>query len=103
LTHLPTIINGYPGDKPLTQWKSTDQVRVTQARKIFYLNDTVGGMSGSPVYYNRPAGSAFCSGNCSMAIHTNGLHGASPHSVYNHGTRIVQPVFDNLFNWKNAP
>lgn len=103
LTGLPTIISGYPGDKPLTQWKSTDQVRVTQARKIFYLNDTVGGMSGSPVYYNRPAGSPFCSGNCSMAIHTNGLHGSSSHSEYNHGTRIVQPVFDNLFNWKNTP
>jgi glutamyl endopeptidase len=98
LNGLPTIINGYPGDKPLTQWKSTDQVRVTQTRRVFYKNDTVGGMSGAPVYYNRSG----C-GTCSMAVHAYGTYGSPPFSNNNHGTRITQAVFNNLTAWRNAP
>lgn len=95
---LPTNINGYPGDKPLTQWRAVDQVRVTDTRRVFYANDTVGGMSGSPVYYNRGG----C-GICSMAVHAYGLYGSYPFDTYNHGTRITQQVFNNLSSWKNAP
>jgi glutamyl endopeptidase len=102
LTGLPVLISGYPGDKPLTQWRSKDLIRVTQTRQVFYRNDTVGGMSGSPVYNNWASGSP-CAGHCAMAIHAYGLHGASPHSTSNHGTRIVQAVFNNLLAWKNAP
>ncbi|WP_420121357.1 trypsin-like serine peptidase [Nakamurella sp.] len=103
LTGLPTTISGYPGDKAFgTLWRSTDQVRVTQDRQIFYQNDTIGGMSGSPVYQNRAAGSSFCVGQCSMAIHAYGVHGSSPHSTNNHGTRITEPVFNNLISWRNA-
>lgn len=98
LTGLPTIINGYPGDKPLTQWRANDLVRVTQARRVFYQNDTVGGVSGAPVYYNR----AGC-GQCSMAVHAYGVYGSPPFSTNNHGTRITQPVFNNLIAWRNAP
>lgn len=101
LTGLKSTINGYPGDKPSEQWQSTDQVRVTETRQVFYKNDTVGGMSGGPVYQNRPKGSKFCKGNCSMAIHAYGLHGLAPHSDHNHGTRITQEVFNNLVQWKN--
>jgi glutamyl endopeptidase len=61
-------------------------------------------MSGSPVWQDRPPGSAFCSnGPCVMAIHAYGLHGASPHDAFNHGTRIREPVFNNLITWRNAP
>lgn len=103
LTGLSTTISGYPGDKAFgTMWRSTDQVRVTQDRQIFYLNDTAGGMSGSPVYQNRASGSAYCVGQCSMAIHAYGLHGGSPHSTNNHGTRITEAVFNNLISWRNA-
>ena len=98
LTGLPTIINGYPGDKPLTQWRANDLVRVTQARRVFYQNDTVGGVSGAPVYYNR----AGC-GICSMAVHAYGTYGLPPFSTNNHGTRITQAVFNNLTAWRNAP
>lgn len=103
LNNLQTRISGYPGDKPLTQWRSVDKVRVTQTNQIFYFNDTTPGMSGSPIYYNRPAGSAFCAGQCSMGIHAYGLHGAAPHSNHNHGTRITQAKFNNLKSWKDAP
>jgi glutamyl endopeptidase len=98
LTGLPTTIAGYPDDKPLTQWKSTGPVAVTQSRQIFYKNDTRPGQSGAPVYYNK----AGC-GQCSMAIHAYGVHGASPHSTNNHATRINDAVFNNLVAWKNAP
>ena len=98
LNGLPTIISGYPGDKPLTQWRSKGKVTVTQQRRVFYRNDTVGGMSGSAVYYNRTG----C-GNCAMAIHAYGTYGSPPFSKNNHGTRIVKAVFDNLIKWRNAP
>lgn len=98
LTGLPTTINGYPGDKPLTQWRSTDSVRVTQARRVFYQNDTVGGVSGAPVWYNRSG----C-GICSMAVHAYGVYNGPPFSTNNHGTRITQAVYNNLKSWKDAP
>ena len=98
LTGLPTIINGYPGDKPLTQWRANDLVRVTQVRRVFYQNDTVGGVSGAPVYYNR----AGC-GYCSLGVHAYGTAIGPPFSTNNHGTRITQGVFNNLNAWKNAP
>jgi glutamyl endopeptidase len=98
LTGLPTTINGYPGDKPLTQWRSSDTVRVTQTRRVFYRNDTVGGVSGAPVWYNRTG----C-GICSMAVHAYGTYNGPPFSTNNHGTRITQAVFNNLIAWRNAP
>lgn len=103
LTGLPMTVSGYPGDKPLTQWRSTGSVAVTQTRQIFYKNDTLDGQSGAPVFQNRPAGSSFCVGQCSMGIHAYGLHGGSPHNANNHATRIVKAVFDNLIAWRTAP
>jgi glutamyl endopeptidase len=106
LTGLPAVIAGYPGDKSPTQsqWIGVDQVRVTQERQVFYKTDSFGGQSGSAVWQDRPAGSSFCAnGPCAYAIHAYGLHGSSPHSNHNHGTRIVEAVFNNLINWRNAP
>jgi glutamyl endopeptidase len=93
----PTIISGYPGDKRLTQWRSTDQVRVSLSRRLFYRNDTIGGMSGSPVYNQHPG----C-GTCAIAVHAYGLYGEPPFSTNNHGARITQEVFDNFVAWRNA-
>jgi V8-like Glu-specific endopeptidase len=59
LTGLPITVSGYPGDKPLTHWRSTGNVAVTQTRQIFYKNDTAAGQSGAPVFQNRAAGSSF--------------------------------------------
>ncbi|MFO1129508.1 MAG: serine protease [Rhodospirillales bacterium] len=95
---LPTNINGYPGDRPLTQWSSADKVTVTQKLRLFYRNDTVGGMSGSPVWTNRDSTCPVCT----MAVHTYGAAGAPPAATNNSGTRITQPVFNNLVAWSDA-
>ena len=110
LTGLPDDTRGYPGDKPSgTQWLANNcagtrgftqcTIAVTQTRQLFYKNDTFGGQSGSPVYYNR---STTCN-PCGMAIHAYGLHGSPPHSTNNHGTRITQSVFNFLVNIINKP
>lgn len=108
LAGASTLINGYPGDKVFgTQWRGDNVARtvaVDGTNQIFYPNDTVGGMSGSPVYQNRAAGSSFCTGFCAMAIHAYGFpHGAFPHNSYNHGTRITEARFNNLQAWRAAP
>ncbi len=92
-----TVIGGYPGDKPLTQWRSIDFVRTLQARRVFYANDTVGGMSGSPV-----VGASSTCFTCAVAVHAYGLYGSAPFSLYNHGTRITPDVAALLTTWKNA-
>lgn len=105
LNGLPSIVAGYPGDKTpaKSQWATADIIRVTQERQVFYKDDTFGGQSGSAVWQDRPAGSAFCAnGPCAYAIHAYGLHGAAPHSDHNHATRITSAVSTNLTNWRNA-
>jgi glutamyl endopeptidase len=95
LTGQPSYISGYPGDKPFgTQWRHNDRVRITQTRRLYYANDTFGGMSGSPVWN----GNAGCN-PCGIAIHAYGLDGTG----FNGGTRITQAVFNNLVAWRNAP
>lgn len=98
LKGLPTHIAGYPGDKPLTMWRSRGRVTVSQARRVFYRNDTVGGMSGSAVYHQRKG----C-GFCAMAVHGYGIYGQPPFSNNNHGTRITAQVFRNLNAWLLNP
>ena len=98
LNGVSAVISGYPGDKPLTQWRSTGSVAATQTLQVFYKNDTLGGMSGSGVYWNKPS----C-GQCIHSVHAYGLHGAAPHSNNNHATRITKAVFDNLAAWTTAP
>jgi glutamyl endopeptidase len=92
-TSTALTVGGYPGDKPLTQWKMADRVRALTARQVFYLADTIGGQSGAPVWK---------SGNYGIAIHAYGIHGSAPHRTNNHGTRITSSVFNNLRTWKNA-
>ena len=93
--NLPSIIQGYPGDKPLEQWSSSDKVRAVSTRQIFYANDTMGGMSGSGVWYDNK-------GPMIIGIHAYGAHGSGDHGKYNHGTRITTEVFNNLKAWKDA-
>lgn len=42
---------GYPGDKPAgTMWITGGSIASYTANRIYYMNDTKGGQSGSPVY-----------------------------------------------------
>jgi glutamyl endopeptidase len=82
-------ISGYPGDKPGgTQWYDARQIASVGSRKVYYDIDTSGGQSGSAVYR------IINGGRYAVAVHAYG--GASTNS----GTRIVQPVYDNLLTWK---
>jgi V8-like Glu-specific endopeptidase len=82
-------ISGYPGDKPVgTQWYAARQIDSVNSRKVYYDIDTFGGQSGSAVYR------IINGGRYGIAIHAYG--GATTNS----GTRIVNPVFDNMVAWK---
>jgi len=100
-----TTVTGYPCDQADgTMWRHAGMsVEETEDEQLFYLNDTFGCQSGAPVYERRETGQEFCVGWCVMAIHAYGPHGwFGDHSNYNHGTRIDEPLFDNLMAWEAA-
>jgi glutamyl endopeptidase len=82
-------ISGYPGDKPAgTQWYDHQTIASVNARKVYYDIDTAGGQSGSAAY-------RIVNGvRYGVAIHAYG--GVTTNS----GTRIIQPVYDNMVAWK---
>jgi V8-like Glu-specific endopeptidase len=91
LKNLLVNTSGYPADKPYgTQWFNAGQITDVQERKIYYMIDTIGGQSGSPVW-------RFLNGE----RHAVGVHayGGCPNSA----TRITKPVFDNMLAWRNIP
>jgi glutamyl endopeptidase len=97
----PSIITGYPADKPLEMWQSADKVRGATTHQLFYASDTVGGMSGSPVWED------WWRADLSLGAYAMGIHGYGPsgtglRGTYNYGTRISPAVFRNLMAWKNA-
>ena len=90
-------INGYPGDKAsgTQQWGSQGTVSNSTASKLYYDNDTIGGMSGSPVWVKNGETA------WAIGIHTNGESILSPST--NSGTRISQNVFDLITAVKALP
>ena len=100
LNGTPSRNDGYAGDKPLSQWKSTDSIRVSEPRRLYYANDTYGGNSGSPIFTKRNAGASQCGGWCVMAVHGYGTYGGYPTGSYNHGVRITKEVSDTFFAWR---
>jgi glutamyl endopeptidase len=95
--NVAITINGYPGDKAngTQQWGSKGTVSRSTAAKLYYDNDTVGGMSGAPIWVqnNNTA--------WALGIHTNGDSLATGGS--NAGTRISQNVFDLITAVKELP
>lgn len=89
LIRLRVNNSGYPGDKPRkTQWWNYNRIVYVSPRRIYYLLDTAGGQSGSPVWRYRNGH------RHQIAIHAYG--GSSSNS----GTRIIKPVFDNMLRWR---
>jgi glutamyl endopeptidase len=81
--------SGYAGDKPVgTQWFNAGTITTVTDRKIYYMLDTYGGQSGSPVW-------RFANNQ----RHAVGIHayGGCPNSA----TRINAAVFNNMNNWRN--
>lgn len=80
--------SGYPGDKPFgTQWFNAGRVSSINSRKVYYMLDTFGGQSGSPVW-------RLANGQ----RHAVGIHayGGCPNSA----TRINGEVFNNMNAWR---
>jgi glutamyl endopeptidase len=89
LNNLLVNNSGYPGDKPFgTQWFNAGRITNVTARKIYYMVDTYGGQSGSPIW-------RFLNGQ----RHAVGVHayGGCPNSA----TRIVDAVYNNMLAWRN--
>ncbi len=79
---------GYPGDKPFgTQWYNAGRITKVTSRRLYYMLDTYGGQSGSPVWRYKDG-----------KRHAVGIHayGGCP----NKATRINSAVFNNMVNWK---
>lgn len=98
LTGQPMIISGYPGDKPKTQWLSSDIIRTVIGNRAYYRADTVGGHSGSPVWNDRNAG-LMTNGAWAFAIHAYGANSQQMNSA----PWLRSEVVTNLNNWRNAP
>ncbi|HEX5540888.1 MAG TPA: trypsin-like serine protease [Micromonospora sp.] len=92
-----TRVCGYSGDKPLEQWcgdhdnGAIARVVNSTTEKVYYRNDTVGGVSGAAVFQNRSG----C-GYCTMAFHG---YGGNPNS----GKRITQTAANNMQYWASLP
>jgi glutamyl endopeptidase len=82
---------GYAGDKPYgTLWFNGGNITQVNPRRIFYMVDTYGGHSGSPVW-------RFASNQRQVV----GIHayGGCPNSA----VRVNDAVYNNLLNWRNIP
>lgn len=89
LIRLRVNNSGYPADKTYgTQWWNCNRVVKATSRMLYYLVDTYGGQSGSPVWRYKKGK------RHQVAIHAYG--GSSSNS----GARITKPVFKNMKNWK---
>ena len=88
LNNLLVNNSGYPADNPYgTQWFNAGRTNNVTARKFYYMIDTYGGQSGSPVW-------RYYEGHRQvLGVHA---YGGCPNSA----TRITKPVFDNMMNWK---
>ena len=89
LNNLLVNNSGYAGDKPFgTQWFNAGRITNISDRRLFYMIDTFGGHSGSPVW-------RYQNGN----RHAVGIHnyGGCP----NKASRITRPVYDRMLEWKN--
>ncbi|MFN3785320.1 MAG: trypsin-like serine peptidase [Thiothrix sp.] len=88
-------INGYPGDKADAhqQWGSLGTVLLSTTNKLYYDNDTYGGMSGSPVWVRNSANDTAWG----IGIHTTAEVNT------NSGTRINQDIFDLITAVKELP
>ncbi len=87
-------ISGYPSDRDRAEFQYYHERRLQNVTptRLHYDIDTFGGQSGSPIWRQLEAGPPVAIG-----IHTTG--GLTSNS----GTRISEPVLDNLIRWNEEP
>jgi glutamyl endopeptidase len=87
-------ISGYPADLDRAQFQFFHErvLREITATRLLYDIDTFGGQSGSPVWRQIEGSPA-----TAIGIHTTG------DATGNSGTRISEPVLDNLILWNEQP
>lgn len=82
---------GYPTDKTgtlaNTMWRSAGTIQSVESLKFAHTADTMGGQSGSPIYYNNTS-----NGYVALGIHV----GAYENGTINYGKRITVTLFDWL-------
>lgn len=96
-------LRGYPKDKPYgTQWRSTGNIRYTNANTVYYNNDSYEGMSGGPPYIKSSTGCI-----CAVAVHSGGEEWWSGYCFCwrheNRGTRFRGAIYDWMKAVRNAP
>ncbi|MEI8000831.1 MAG: trypsin-like serine protease [Actinomycetes bacterium] len=102
LTSAPATIQGYPTDKvgalANTQWTASGKLTFADTRRLYFTISTSVGQTGGPIW--TPLGAPFVSvaGPYIMGINAYQQYGST-----NSGTRIAEPVFNNVVNWSNAP
>lgn len=89
LTGARATLSGYPDNVPEgTQWTETNPIKQVASAHLFYDIFTVGGQSGSPLYFSGSEGQTAC------AIHNFG------NVPFNRGVRITPSVISQLNAWK---
>ncbi len=90
LTGAVANISGYPADRDNAEFQYFHARPLTDVKPdlLEYDIDTFGGQSGSPIWIDR-GGSVV-----TVGIHTNGAVSG------NSGTRITEPIIDNISSWR---
>ena len=104
LRRATTRVIGYPGDHSGEQWGASDRVRDQTRRNFCYRDDTIGGVSGAPVWNDRSEARA-SNGAWAFGIHAYGTSGSSicGGPWMNGATRINDAVLRNIVKWINQP
>jgi glutamyl endopeptidase len=95
----PAIITGYPGDKNRTQWTSADKIRDSITQMLGYRMDTIGGMSGSPIWHDRSNATAN-NGAWGFCVHNYGT-GLNLFSNMNSCADLYGARIQNYINWRD--
>lgn len=89
LNGMPIITAGYPADKPGYQmWGDNGPVSSVSTNKVYYMDDTYGGQSGSPVWGPVP-GQSYSN---VVGIHA---YGGCPNSA----TRVTNEMLNLINTW----
>jgi glutamyl endopeptidase len=93
LQNLQVTNAGYPADKSPYgyMWQDAGPLTNVQPLRLYYMNDTFGGESGSPVLAQRPGYSGF------MAWWSVGIHGYG--GCPNSAVRGTSSVLNDYLSW----